>query len=342
MRVLFLGAIAPFTTSCHRADAIRRLGHAVTHLDPLEAFAPRLRGNGGKIHYYTGYLLLRQSVLAWLRAAVPAQAPYDVCWVDSGELLGAHAIDYLKTQCTKVVLFNHDDPTGKRDWRRFATLRSAIAHYDHCAVVRPFNVLEFQSFGAKDVVHVRRTYDELAHCPPNDSPVPPKFQSDVAFIGGNIKREGRGEFLATLIARGLPVAIWGDEWNRSRSWATLAPHWRGPSISGSAYVDAIRGAKLCLGLLSKQNRDEHTTRSMEIPYAGGLLCAQRTPEHTALYIEGSEASFWSDVDECFAVCQMLLKHDALRAGIRAAGMRRVRQNKVGNEDLCRTLLTRAS
>ena len=341
MQILFLGAEDPSQTSRHRADALRRLGHDVTHLDGFAAFANRLRGNFARFHFHTGYFFLRRAVVTWLESAIPSAADYDVCWVDGGELFGAPAIELLKARCRRVILFNVDDPTGPRDWRRFATLRSAISHYSLCAVVRPFNVPEFQAFGAKSVVHVFRTYDEVAHCPPPDGrAVPPQFRSDVAFIGGNIKREGRGEFLAQLIARGLDVAIWGDEWHRSRSWSLLAPHWRGNSLSGAAYVDAMRGAKICLGMLSRRNRDEHTQRSMEIPYAGGLLCAQRTPEHLALYEEGREAVFWSDADECFALCQALLRDDALRSRIRLAGMARVRANRLGNEDLCRNLLSR--
>lgn len=339
MNILFLGAENPSQTSRHRADALRRLGHVVSHLDPSAAFASRLRGNAARFHYHTGYVFLRDAVVNWLKSTSAATPKYDVCFVDGGEMLGSGAIDYLKTRCQKLILFNHDDPTGPRDWRRFRSLRSAIPHYDLCAVVRPFNVPEFHSLGAQKVIHVLRSYDELAHCPPLDNvSVPLDFRSEVTFIGGNIRREGRGEFLAELIKRGLNMSIWGDEWDRSRSWNVLAPHWRGNSLSGAAYVNAMRGAKICLGLLSKRNRDEHTTRSMEIPFSGGLLCAQRTTEHKALYEEGREAVFWSDADECISVCRSLLADEASRTQIKYAGMLRVRQNRVGNEDLCKKLL----
>ena len=104
------------------------------------------------------------------------------------------------------------------------------------------------------------------------------------------------------------------------------------------YVAAIRGAKVCLGLLSKGNRDLHTTRSMEIPYAGGVLCAERTTEHLALYREDEEAVFWTTAEECAEKCLGLLGDDQSRERIRLAGMARVRNNKVGNEDICRQIL----
>jgi len=106
-------------------------------------------------------------------------------------------------------------------------------------------------------------------------------------------------------------------------------------------VAAIQGAKLCLGLLSKENRDLHTQRSAEIPYAGGLFCAERTSEHRQLYTEGAEAVFWSDAEECIQACRRLLADEPLRERIRIAGMHRIRALGLGNESICRQILQAA-
>ena len=95
-----------------------------------------------------------------------------------------------------------------------------------------------------------------------------------------------------------------------------------------------------MGLLSHGNRDLHTTRSVEIPYAGGLLCAERTSEHLEMYREDLEAVFWKDVDECVEKCRRLLADGVLRERIRKAGMQRVRELGVGNEDVCNQVLTK--
>jgi hypothetical protein len=170
--------------------------------------------------------------------------------------------------------------------------------------------------------------------------VPEPFRSDVCFIGANYKGEDRDIFLGKLIDRGVDLAIWGDHWERSAIWEKLRPHRRGGSLSGRDYVDAIRGAKVCLGFLAKRNRDEHTTRTMEIPYAGGLLCAKRTSEHENLYVDGVEACFWSDVEQCHAAILRLLSDDGLRERIRRQGAQRVRDNRVGNQDMVAQVLDR--
>jgi spore maturation protein CgeB len=341
MNILFLGYNDESSTARHRADAWRRLGHEVTVACPHDAIEPYCKGRIlNAIHYRTGYAMLRPVVRKWLMGVLAAQKrAFDLCWVDGGELLSFDTVQALRRQVPKVVLFNHDDPSGKRDGARFNTLRAAISAYDLCMVVRPFNVDEFKQLGARVVTRSYMSYDEARHAwTPQPGPVPPQFDNDVVFIGRNMNNEGRDDLMLHLVEQGIKPAIWGDNWQASRHWARLQPFWKGGSISGADYVNAMHHARICLGMLSKGNRDEHTTRSMEIPYAGGLLCAERTSEHLALYREGQEAVFWSSPPECAEQCKRLLADPALIERIKQAGRARVLANKVGNEDLCRSAL----
>ncbi|MES2091916.1 MAG: glycosyltransferase [Pseudomonadota bacterium] len=332
MRVLYLGATHPSSTARHRAEALRRLGCEVDLHDPYEAVQGHTRGLLGALHYRTGYLLLRRVVTRWLLNALAPELRYDICWVDNGELLSRDALAHLQRQCQHLVLFNHDDPTGTRDGARFMTLKDALPGYDLCVVVRHINLA---------VLRVWMSYDEVAHRPIKpERPIDPAHLSDIAFIGRRINGEDRDLFLRDLIVQGLKPAIWGDNWQSSPVWSILQPYWRGASLSGQDYVDAIRGAKICIGMLSKGNRDQHTTRTMEIPAAGGLLCAERTDEHQQLYIEGKEAALWSSAQECATLCKALLSNPAKREEIRLAGQRRVLSNQVGNQDLCKAVFKR--
>jgi len=244
-----------------------------------------------------------------------------------------------------VALYNNDDPTGKRDGRRFDSLLAALPAYDLCAVLREPNVSEFYAHGARAAHRVWMSYDEVLHRPfERIEDIPAAFRSEVAFIGTWIPGERRDEFMLSLVKRGVPLSIWGDAWQRSPNWPQIKHVWRGPSIYGRNYVAAVQGSKLALGLLSKGNRDLHTTRSAEIPYAGGLLCAQRTSEHLAMYKEGEEAVFWDSADECAEVCRSLLADPALREHIRASGKARAEAGGFGNEailsDIIQILLAR--
>lgn len=334
MKIIYIGQDSSYSTSFHRAEALRRLGHSVKIFNPYKPLQRSLSSRiWSPLHYRTGYAFLQLKLIKWLNEMVID--PADLVWVNSGELLGPQCIRLLKQKAGNVVLYNNDDPTGKRDGQRFRSLLKAIAHYDLCLVLRKVNIEEYTSRGAKKVLRVYMSYDEVIHKPFVDiADIPDKFRSSVAFIGTWMKNEKRDEFLLKLIDHGLSVSIWGDHWQKSPLWNKLNPYYRGKALGGRDYVAAIQGAKICIGMLSKGNRDLHTRRSVEVPFVGGLLCAERTSEHQQMYKEDVEAVFWNDADECAQICKDLLKDDARRERIRLAGMKRVREINAGNEDIC--------
>jgi spore maturation protein CgeB len=233
---------------------------------------------------------------------------FDLCHVDCGEWVTSAVVAMLKRHAGQVINYCIDDPTGPRDGRRFSAYRQALRHYDLVVVMRDANVKEAQQLGAKHVYRVFMSADELSHAPRALSAADLKqWSADVLFLGTWMPE--RGPFMLALVRAGVPLTIQGAHWNKAPEWPELSAYWRGGPIGGDDYAKAIQCARINLGLLSKGNRDMHTTRSMEIPALGGLLCAERTPEHLALYQEGVEAVFWEDADECAAVCRALLKDE---------------------------------
>jgi hypothetical protein len=338
-RILYLCQTQQGATALFRGQALRRLGHAVTIVDPYQAMDRQLGQRWlSALHYRTGYRALQWAMQDWvarLCATVTDQDAPEIVWIDSGELIGFDCLQLLGSTGATTVLYTHDDPTGPRDGQRFASLRNAIPGYDICVVVRDENVDELCELGAPQILRVDRSYDEVMHAPfDNPAKIPSSFRSEVAFIGTWMRNEQRDRFIVDLAARGIPISVWGGRWELSPLWPALRPYYRGGNLSGREYVAAMQASKLCIGLLSSGNRDRHTTRTMEIPYAGGLLCAQRTAEHLAMFEDVREAVFWDDVDECAHWCRSLLDNAAQRESIRLAGMRRVRANGVGNQDIC--------
>jgi len=339
LNILFFGDNRHFSTACHRAKALERIGHRVTHFNPeenLSAFfkSPLMRA----INFRSGYRLVQPSVQRKLKQILQSGVKPDVVWVDNGEFFGRKCLQILKQFNCPVILYSIDDPTGKRDGHRFDSLLEGINLYDVIAVVRTKTAEDFEALGAKKVIRVMMCYDEIAHAPyQNEAEIPAKFKSEVAFIGTWMRNENRDQFIKVLIDAGISVSIWGDRWKKSKYFSALKPYYRGANLGGKDYIAAIQGAKICLGLLSKGNRDLHTTRSMEVPYAGGLLCAERTSEHLALYEDGKEAVFWNDAHECATLCKKLLAGDNIET-IKKAGMKKVRALKLGNEDICKLIL----
>ncbi|HWJ35753.1 MAG TPA: glycosyltransferase [Steroidobacteraceae bacterium] len=334
LSILYLGVNDG--TSLDRAQALRRLGHQVDHVD-LRQLLPRSPWVW-RITWRLGGHILSPLVLRALPRALK-NARYDLCLVDSGEWVTPRVIELLRKHADRIANYNIDDPLGMRDLARSKAYRQSLPFYDLCVVVRAENVAEAKRLGAKSVMRVFRSSDEITHAPRTPTAADrTRWNADVLFLGTWFPE--RGPFLVELAKRGVPLTIRGANWNKAPEWQILQSHWKGGPLQGDDYALAIQCAKVNLGLLSKGNRDLHTTRSLEIPALGGLLCAERTTEHLELYVEGEEALFWSDAEECAKVCSAVLQDDARRERIAAAGHVRSLRNGYQNENVMREIVGR--
>ena len=333
--VLYLGPVSG--TCLDRANALRRLGHQVTHLDlrtllPTTPWVDRITWRLGG-HFFS-------SVLAPKLASTLAGKRFDLAYVDGGEWVTPKIIALLRQHAGSVINYNIDDPIGPRDGARFAAYRRSLPYYDLVAVVREDNVAEAQQLGARKVLRVYRSADEVSHAPRQLTTTDhAKWDSEVLFLGTWFPE--RGGFMLELLKLGVPLTLRGAHWQKAPQWPQLQAHWKGGSIGGDDYAKAIQCARVNLGLLSRENRDLHTTRSLEIPAIGSLLCAERTSEHVSMYQEGNEALFWSDARECAAVCQQALANEARRQSIADAGHQRVKLNGHYNQMVLSTILDAA-
>lgn len=321
-------------TCLDRANALRRLGHHVEHVD-LRQLLPKTLWVDRVAWHLGGHIFG-----AWIKQNLPAKLGkrnFDLCYVDGGEWLTPNVIAFLRQYAPKIINYNIDDPLGSRDGRRYTAYRMSQPYYDLSVVMRTQNVEEAKNLGARNVLRVFMSADEVVHAPRLLNEDDHKtWDSEVLFLGTWMPE--RGAFLLSLIERGVPLTIRGSSWNRAPEWPQIKKHWKSGAVYGDEYAKSIQCAKVNLGLLSKGNRDKHTTRSLEIPALGGLLCAERTDEHLAMYKEGEEALFWDDVEECARLCLLAVKDESKRKTIAEAGHKRVKQNRHYNESMLSCIL----
>ncbi|MGA8670416.1 MAG: glycosyltransferase [Terracidiphilus sp.] len=334
--VLFLGRNSG--TAHHRALALRRLGYDVFPIDPYSFLSNNRLVVSWSWH--TGALFLEQFITQRVLANIPDKK-FDLVYAECGELLGPSLVHALKARFGPVINYSIDDPFGSRDGKRWRLYLQSVPLYDLVVVVRECNAAEALASGAQNVLRVYMTADEFAHSPRSLTEQDrQKWSSDVLFVGTWMPE--RGPFLARLIELGVPLSIYGLRWQKAREWSSLRSCWRGPGIyDDEDYARAIQCAKVNLGLLSKGNRDLTTTRSMEIPSLGGVLCAERTREHSLLYEEDREAVFWSDAEECAKKCIELLSDESFRRGIARSGRERFFRNEHLNQQVLARIFDRA-
>jgi len=332
MKILYIG---PDAGTCRqRRFALERLGHEVFVADPFAALPLRRWSHGWSIK--TGALGLGIFIRRRILSAIGARR-FDLVLVDGGELIDPAMVRALKKHAPSVVLFNLDHPFGPRDAPRWNLLLRALPLYDLFATPRKPTADAARAAGIRRVMQMDFAADEVAHRPITlDEADRVRFTADVVFVGTWMPE--RGPILKRLIERGVPLRIQGLRWSKAPEYEVLAPHIAGGPMVGDDYAKALQGAKIAIGLLSKGNEDLHTTRSLEIPAMGVLLCAERTSDHMAMYEDGVEAVFWDDADECADRCLELLANPDRIAQIAAAGHRRVLKNRAFNEPLMERVL----
>ncbi len=332
LSILYVGPASG--TSRHRYHALLRLGHAVDIVDPTQALGRSsfLTALGFK----TGYLGLEKRVAAHILAALGSRR-FDVVWVDNGEWVGPSLAKELKARATSLLNHNLDNPFTSRDGWRWRLFRKALPTYDLFVTPRESSRAAAIAGGARRAIAVMFSADERVHRPVDLSPEDQvTFGSEVAFVGTWMPE--RGPFMKRLVDRGVPLRIFGPRWTKAAEYPSLAPVVVSRSLGDEDYVKAVSGAKIGVGLLSKGNEDLHTTRSLEIPAIGTLLCAPRTTDHERLYEDAAEAVFFDDADGCADLCLGLLADPARRLAIAAAGHRRAMRNGHFNEALCGQIL----
>jgi len=338
LRILYIGDGNSQTTSFQRYAALGRLGHSVRLVSEVE-FIPRVNRVVGKLHFLSGYRYLQTTIQKNLLHSIEnnlGNSSADLVWVDCGWWCGPRVIQLLKSYSPRVILFNIDDPTGPREPYFWHSLRSAANQFSTVFTVREETKCDFEKLGCPQVARIWRGYDEVAHAPNHvtGSSVD-HLSSEVALIATCM--EDRPEFAKDLIDMGVPLSIWGNGWQACRNWKTIKKHFRGRALENQAYVTAVENSKLCLGVLSKGNRDQHTQRSSEIPFANGVLCAERTPEHERMFPNG-EALLWKDSRECADIVLASLHQPLLLEDLRRRGRQRIIDLGLGNETLLKNCL----
>jgi hypothetical protein len=327
MRILFIGDKKENVLD--RANALTRLGHEVVHIDP---FNKPLKRYFAAVGYRVTGVSIEWIYLARIKKEIRGVEAFDFVFLNQCPYLGRSTYTWLKSYVGPICNYVVDDPFGNRNHPWWKLFMGAIDLCDHLVVVRDSHVSEASECGVKSIQRTYLSYEDTRHLPiPMNPDELKKYKTDVAFIGTCL--QGRGEFMSELIQKGVPVRVYGQNWEKSDKYQKIKENLIPGGVYGDEYVKAIQGASICIGMLSKENRNTHTNRSVEIPAIGSVLCAERTKDHLYMFEEDKEAIFWADADECASKILNLLKDKERVRELSKAGHRRVTEGKFKNIDI---------
>jgi hypothetical protein len=337
-----VGGYGGFNTSIHRVRAMESLGCAVQVVDiapeqksPAQVFLHRVRNK-----------LFRQGLPITLPGSGRDQArlvaaarrvDWDVIWLEKAMTIGGTTIKAVRGVCPRALIvgFSPDDMNARHN--QSEQFLQALPLYDWFITTKSYNVAELRQLGCPNCLFIGNGFDPHAFRPLVVGPAEAeRLGGDVGFIG-SYERERAGMMLQ-LATLGFKVRIWGDGWQKmTQRHRNLRLEFR--PLYGDDFAKACASFKINLGFLRKINRDQQTTRSVEIPACGGFMLAERTAEHLQLYAEGEEAEFFDSLEELAAKIAHYLEAHEARLRIARAGLARCWSSGYSNAARLREALT---
>jgi hypothetical protein len=274
-----------------------------------------------RFHYHLylgpGIIALNKAVLNKIKDLKP-----DMLWVDNKPYLKAWALKIIRNDFPdmKIVNLITDDPFGSYSYC-WKLIYHTFKYYDIHFVQRSINISELKRKGAKRVEICYRSFDPEFHRPlPEIQKLRNPKKLVIGFIGSY--EEEREAHIAYLVKNGIDVEITGNGWTEGKEWNLLKDCYKGPSVFGDGYVEAINRMDIALHFLRKINRDQQDSRTFEIPACNVFMLAERSYLHQELFTEGDEVDFFTSKEELLQKLKYYLANPELRLQMAAAAYNR--------------------
>lgn len=317
--ILFVGDLNEGGRSLQRYETLKMLGHQVSALSytPVPFVAgidklPILARILWKLKFPPDATKVNRAILTEV-----CKKRFDLIWIDRGVTIRPSTLQYVKRESPESLMVSCSEDDMYAWHSQTYWYRSGLKYYDIVFTTKVYNLAELKMLGARQTSLFLDAYDERLHRKVDltDSEKE-RLACDVGFIGSF--ETDRAERMLFLAEHGIQVNVYGNGWGR---WKGRNPRLiiHDKPIYGDEYVKAINAAKVNLCFLRKINRDEVTSRSVEIPACEGFMLGERTKRHLDFFEEGKEAEFFDSASEMLEKVRYYLKHDAKREQIARSG-----------------------
>lgn len=249
---------------------------------------------------------------------------FDIVWIEKSPALRKKTLKLIREGHPKAILLSISEDDMYAHHNRSHYYEGCLPLYDIVFTTKTYNLQELRKLGARRTEFFLDSYDELLHRPLLDYSDIKAKDIDVSFIG-TFEPE-RAATIKWLGEQGIKVVVFGNGWGEIKDMSANINIQNFP-VYGEDYVTVINRSKINLGFLRKINRDEVTSRTMEITGSKGFLLAERTKRHQELFEEGVEADFFSSDQELLEKIKFYLRNlDRINA-IANSGKNRCQQSK---------------
>lgn len=296
-KILFVGDLNTYGRSYQRSRTLKEMGHELTNLSHTKVSLPGVIDPPSLAYRISHKLRLPIDVTKVNKKInnIINSKNFDVLWIEKGNMIHPWTLWQIKRKfpLLRIVSCSEDDmyaSHGHSLWYRYG-----LPFYDCVFTTKLYNLEELKTLGARHTKLFLDSYDEKIHKPIklNEFELE-RFSCDVSAIGAF--ETNRANSLLYLAQHGIKVHVWGNGWSKM---VNVSPNLiiKNEFLFGEDYSKAICATKININFLRKINRDEITSRSIEIPACGGFMLAERTSRHLNFFKESVEAEFFDSNEE---------------------------------------------
>ena len=320
--ILFVGDLNTYGRSYGRYITLQKLNHKIIPLSHSIVVKNGLIKKPSLLYRISNKLMLPidQTNINKLILDKVKKNKIDIIWIENGITIFPNTLKKIKKIFPYIKLISlSEDDMFQRHNQSFWYLRG-LKYYDLVFTTKEYNIKELKSLGAKKTSLFLDSYDERYHKPirlnKNDIKL---YTTDVSAIGAYEKE--RASSLLYLAKNGVEISVWGNGWNLMlEKHKLLKVNYN--FLYGESYSKAIIASKFNLNFLRKINRDQITSRSIEIPACGGFMLTERTDKHKKTFKEGVEADYFDNDKELLSKIKYYLKNNEERKIIATNGFNR--------------------
>jgi spore maturation protein CgeB len=262
---------------------------------------------------------------------------YDIILIEKCLILKPKTIKQIRciNKDVKLILYILDDFKNKGNQSRY--FLDSIPLYDLIVTTKNYNVEEYYTLMAKKVKYIKNAYSIDHHTIPINSSLYSKytFKSDITFIGTYEKE--RADFLVKIANLGYKIIVygWSNKGKKSIKHDNIINMEK--HIYSEEYANVIYHSKINLNFLRKSNRDNETTRTVEIPACGGFMLSERTIEQIEMFEEGKEAEYFDGLSELINKIEYYLTNEEERLSIAYNGYLKCRKADYSYENQLKSI-----
>jgi len=263
--------------------------------------------------------LLRAGILAnkqqeVLKEVARSQARW--VFVLKGIYLLPETVDAIKNMGKTIFCFNPDDPFSEIFGASNNNIKECVSHYNAYFIWSRKLVGALGDAGAKNVSYLPFAADTDLFKPEKNGINKPYA---LGFIGNSDNE--RMQFIVSLSEKlknwNEKKVLYGHGWKKITGFECHKP------VFGNDFLNAIYQTRIHLNLLRNQNKGSHNMRTFEIPAAGGFMLHEYSEEAVNFFVEGKEAEFYRDAEECANKIKYYSNHENERMKIAINGYEKI-------------------